>query len=166
MKLLYSLCAFDSLCQYKCSSSKSFGIDVTTRFGNLSRFETGTSHFATSMVLSWDAHLETHTHSPHRCSLGLHSPYSIHTPQNNRDRHWYQYRPIHVFITYMCRWHVTISKLTRRPADAPRHRYGILTRWTLYYSPNQVYDHCIWKKTVTWNLLDTWWNYDTHSRFL
>ena len=33
---------------------------VTTRFGNLSRFETGTSHFATSMVLSWDAHLETH----------------------------------------------------------------------------------------------------------
>ena len=33
---------------------------VTTRFGNLSRFETGTSHFATSRVLSWDAHLETH----------------------------------------------------------------------------------------------------------
>ena len=40
--------------------------NVTTRFGNLSRFETGTSHFATSMVLSWAAHLETHTHSPHR----------------------------------------------------------------------------------------------------
>ena len=49
-----------------------FGANVTARFGNLSRFETGTSHFATSMVLSWDAHLETHTHSPHRCLLGLH----------------------------------------------------------------------------------------------
>ena len=49
-----------------------FAWDVaTTRFGNLSRFETETSHFATSMVLSWDAHLETH--SPHRCLLGLHS---------------------------------------------------------------------------------------------
>ena len=48
-------------------------IPVTTRFGNLSHFETGTSHFATSMVLSWDAHLETHTHSPHRSLVGLHS---------------------------------------------------------------------------------------------
>ena len=50
---------------YNISSSCVQNDSVTTRFGNLSGFETGTSHFATSMVLSWAAHLETH--------VGLHT---------------------------------------------------------------------------------------------
>ena len=74
---------------------------VTTRFGNVS------SHFATSMVLSWAAHLETYTHSPHRCSLGLHSHdalllyYNICTKTSIIVH-------IHVYILYYRRTHTNL----------------------------------------------------------
>ena len=54
ISLLFSDCAIMTAATHVSPLSSGY---VTTRFGNLSRFETGTSHFATSMVLSWDAHL-------------------------------------------------------------------------------------------------------------
>ena len=82
-------------------------ITVTTRFGNLSRFETGTSHFATSMVLSWDAHLETHTHSPHRCLLGLHSS-MMHCYYISISTHKHPLFFIFIYIYFIRRTHTNL----------------------------------------------------------